>query len=325
MKWFRRYWPYALLVILVAGNLTVWVERQQIADWWRLRNYQAPATIAQLASDDTMTPAARHLFYVNHPVLENKQDFNAHCADKSEQTAVLGCYHGNRQGIYIYSVSDPRLAGVEQVTAAHEMLHQAYDRLSSGDRKHVDQMLQDYYDHGLTDQDIKAKMDSYKQQGADVINELHSVLGSEVANLPPSLETYYKQYFTNRAKIVAYAQSYQAEFNQRKAQVAQFDAQLAGLKDRISSNKTDLSSKLKSLQTKENQINQDAANRDQAQYNADVAQYNSMVDAYNNELSATHSLITQYNDIVAQRNAIAIQEQQLQEALDSRLTPTQKQ
>ncbi len=325
MKWFRRYWPYALLVILVAGNLTVWVERQQIADWWRLRNYQAPATIAQLASDDTMTPAARHLFYVNHPMLENKQDFNAHCADKSEQTAVLGCYHGNRQGIYIYSVSDPRLAGVEQVTAAHEMLHQAYDRLSSGDRKHVDQMLQDYYDHGLTDQDIKAKMDSYKQQGADVINELHSVLGSEVANLPPSLETYYKQYFTNRAKIVAYAQSYQAEFNQRKAQVAQFDAQLAGLKDRISSNKTDLSSKLKSLQTKENQINQDAANRDQAQYNADVAQYNSMVDAYNNELSATHSLITQYNDIVAQRNAIAIQEQQLQEALDSRLTPTQKQ
>jgi hypothetical protein len=262
---------------------------------------------------------------VNHPVLEDKQDFNAHCSDKSEQTAVLGCYHGNREGIYIYGVTDPRLAGVEQVTAAHEMLHQAYDRLSDKDRQYVDQLLQNYFDHGLQDQDVKAKMESYKQQGADVVNEMHSVFGSEVGNLPPALETYYKRYFSDRAKIVTYAQSYQAAFNQRKAQVAQYDAQLAGLKDRINSNKTDLSTKLSALRAKDNEINQDVSNKDQNQYNTDVTQYNSMVDAYNGELSTTHNLISQYNDIVARRNAIAIQEQQLQEALDSRLTPTQKQ
>jgi hypothetical protein len=325
MKWFRRFWPYALLVILVAGNLAVWIQRQQIADWWRLRNYQAPASIAQLASDDTMTPYATHLFYVNHPVLEDKQSFNMHCADKSEETAVLGCYHGNRQGIYIYDVTDPRLAGVEQVTAAHEMLHQAYDRLSSKDRQHVDQLLQNYYDTGLQDQDIKAKIESYKQQGADVVNEMHSVFGSEVGNLPPELENYYKQYFTNRAKIVAYSSSYQAEFTRRKDQVAQYDAQLSGLKDRINNNKSDLNTKLNALQALQKQISQDVTNKDQNQYNADVSQYNAMVEAYNSELSTTHGLITQYNNIVAQRNDLAVQEQQLQEALDSRLTPTQKQ
>lgn len=325
MNWLRRFWPYALLVILVAGNVTIWVQRQQIADWWRLRGYSAPADVAQLASDDTMTPYAKHLFYVNHPALESKQSFNDHCADKSEETAVLGCYHGNRQGIYIYDVTDPRLSGVQQVTAAHEMLHQAYDRLSSSDRKNVDQMLEDFYNNQLQDQNIKDKIDSYKKQGADVVNEMHSIFGSEVVSLPQPLENYYKQYFTNRQKIANYAQSYQAEFTRRKEQVVQYDAQLAGLKDRINTNKSDLNAKLNTLQAKEKEINQDVSNRDQAKYDADVAQYNTMVETYNSELAETHSLISQYNSIVATRNDLAVQEQQLQEALDSRLTPTQKQ
>lgn len=325
MKWFRRLWPYALLVVLIAGNVTVWVERQQIADWWRLRNYTAPANIVQLASDDTMTPEGTHLFFVNHPVLEDKQAFNAHCADKSEETAVLGCYHGNRQGIYIYDVTDPRLAGVQQVTAAHEMLHQAYDRLSDSERKRVDVLINNFYNTGALSTDLKTKIDNYKKQGADVTNEMHSIFGSEVGNLPAELETYYGQYFANRAKIVAYSDSYQAEFTRRKEQVVQYDAQLAGLKDRINANKTDLNVKLSALQTKENVINQDVASRDQAAYNADVATYNAMVEAYNSELNTTHNLITQYNDIVNARNEIAVQEQQLSEALDSRLTPSQKQ
>jgi hypothetical protein len=325
MKWFRRLWPYALLVLLVVGNLTIWIERQQVADWWRLRDYQAPASIAALASDTTMTGYAKHLFYVNHPVLESKQAFNDHCADRSEETAVLGCYHGNRQGIYLYAVTDSRLAGVRQVTAAHEMLHQAYDRLSSKERMHVDQMLQDYYDNHLTDIEVKGKLESYKKQGADVLNEMHSIFGSETRTLTPQLENYYRQYFTDRQKIVTFSEAYQAEFTRRKEQVVQYDGQLAGLKDRISGNKSDLNDKLRELKSKEKQINEDVASKDQARYDADVSAYNVMVEAYNSELSTTHTLIEQYNQIVGARNDIAVQEQQLQQALDSRLTPTQKQ
>lgn len=325
MKLLRRLWPYALLVILVAGNATIWIERQQVADWWQLRNYQAPSAITALATDDTMTDTAKHYFYVNHPLLESKQAFNVHCADKSEETAVLGCYHGNRQGIYLYAVTDERLNGVRQVTAAHEMLHQAYDRLSSADRKWIDRMLQDYYDHDLRDEAIKTKLDSYRKQGADILNEMHSIFGTEILNLPLPLENYYKRYFTDRQKIVVYAESYQAEFSRRKEEVVQYDAQLAGLKDRIDANKSELNAKLSELKSREKQINQDVANRNQAQYDLDVQAYNVLVEAYNKELSSTHSLIEQYNQIVATRNDIAVQEQQLQEALDSRLTPSQKQ
>jgi hypothetical protein len=99
MKWFRRLWPYMLLVVLLLINGIAWSERQNIADWWRLHNYQVPQDIAQLASDTTMTPYAKHLFYINHPSLETKDSFNQHCSDESKETAVLGCFRGNRQGI----------------------------------------------------------------------------------------------------------------------------------------------------------------------------------------------------------------------------------
>src|SRR5512141_104233 len=107
------------------------------------------------------------------------------------------------------------------------MLHQAYDRLSNSERKRVEALVNNFYNTGALSADLKTKIDNYKKQGADVANEMHSIFGSEVGNLPAELEAYYQQYFTSRAKIVAYSDSYQAEFTRRKEQVTEYDAQLA--------------------------------------------------------------------------------------------------
>ncbi len=321
MKWLRRYWPYLVLVLLLATNAGVWIKREQITDWWRLRNYQPPQEIVQLADDATLTDRGKHLLYINHPSLENKEDFNMHCADKSEETAVLGCYHGDRQGIYLYAVTDERLAGVRQVTAAHEMLHQAYDRLSTEERERINKLLEDFYKNGSLNQDIKAKIDSYTKQ-VDVVlpNEMHSIFGSEVRDLPSELEEYYKRYFTDRSKVVGFSESYRAEFTRRQELIKQYDAQLSDLKKQINTNKTNLESKMTFLKTKEHEIDQDVANGDQAKYVTDVQAYNATVQSYNTQLTSTRSLIDRHNEIVGLRNEIAVQEQQLQQALDSRLT-----
>lgn len=325
MKWFRRFWPYTVLVLLVVGNATIWMQRDAIADWWKLRDYTPPANIVRLADDATMTDLGKHLFYVNHPVLEDKKAFNDHCSDHSEETAVLGCFHGDRQGIYLYAVTDNRLEGVRQVTAAHEMLHQAYERLAGNERERIGKLLQDFYDNGLKEEDVKAKIDSYKKDNnADLTNEMHSIFGSEVRDLPAELESYYKQYFTNRLKVVAFGEAYQSEFTRRVELVEQYDAQLADLKAKINTNRSDLSAKLAYLDSKEKEVNQDLSNQDQAKYQADVRAYNQMVEAYNTQLAQTRRLISSYNDIVEKRNDLAIQEKQLQEAIDSRPTPSQK-
>ena len=124
MKLARRILSYVLLVLLLATlGLLVW-KHDEILDMVAARNYQPAAVISQYVADTTMTSVAKRLFYANRPAVEDKEPFNVHCRDTEAEVATLGCYTGNRQGIYIYNVTDARLNGVQQVTAAHEMLHQ---------------------------------------------------------------------------------------------------------------------------------------------------------------------------------------------------------
>jgi chromosome segregation ATPase len=213
------------------------------------------------------------------------------------------------------------LAGVEQVTAAHEMLHQAYDRLSSKDRTHIDALLADYYQHHLTNQAVKDKIDGYPDDAAVRVNEMHSIFGTEVRDLTPELETYYQQYFTDRAKVVSYAESYQGEFTKRQQDIAAYDQQLSSLKTQIDSSESDLQSTQTSLGNERQLIARYPKSKDPSGYNALVQSYNLMVDSYNNKIATTKQLISRYNDLVTQRNAIAVQESELQQALNSQLTP----
>lgn len=318
----KRY-QYAVLafVLVLLGLLTT--QHQALQDWLRLRDYTAPASVAALASDDTMTAKTRHLFYVNHPVITASNDFTSHCPAGSEKTVVLGCYVGNDSGIYVYAVSDPRLRGVEQVTAAHEALHAAYRRLSTGERKKVDDMLTGYYQHDLTDQRIKDTIAAYqKSEPNDVVNEMHSVFGTEVPNLPAPLEQYYKQYFTDRSKITGYTASYQNEFKSRQDQVATYDTQLKDLKQQIDSHESQLDQQKASLDTQSKQLQSERNSGQIAAYNSGVLVYNQSVNAYNALLQGTKNLISQYNDIVATRNSVALEEQQLAKELSAGALPS---
>ncbi|HSX07861.1 MAG TPA: hypothetical protein VLG11_03115 [Candidatus Saccharimonadales bacterium] len=322
MRTTRRLIGTALLLAVIAGGALLYANRYQIYDWARLQNYQPPAAISQLASDDTMSPYAQHMFYVNRPDLTtDKTFFNQKCGNK-EQTIVLGCYRSAETGIYLYDITDPRLAGVEQVTAAHETLHAIYERLSSKQRASVDTMLLDYYNNNLQDQRIKQNIDLYKKiEPNDVVNEMHSIFGTEIASLPPPLENYYKQYFTDRQKIAQYAADYEGAFTSRQNEVAADDTQLAAMKKQIDADNQDLTQRQQALIAQKSQMDAELNKGQTAAYNAQVAPYNAAVDAYNNEVAALKTLVAQYNALVDRRNAIAIEENQLTQALSSQATP----
>jgi len=314
----RQLGSAAALVLVLGLGAALWWNQDYLKDWLILRSYQAPTQIAQLASDTSMTPYAQRLFYVNRPEVEQRDSFNAHCHNESEhEAAVLGCFLGDREGIYVYDVTDPRLAGIQQVTAAHEALHQAYERLSPSERTRVDGLLQAYA-KTITDQGLKDKMALYqKTEPTEVVNEMHSVFGTEVASLPPALETYYKQYFANRQKIVSYHAQYRAAFDERAAQIAAYDKQLAVLKPQIDAKRQDLDTREKSLKQQRSQLDSELASGHVDAYNAGVAPYNAAVGAYRQAVAEANSLITAYNKLIDERNSIAVQEQQLIQAQDS--------
>lgn len=317
----RRILAPVIVLALLAVSVT---HVRAISDYVRLYNYHPDVVVEQLADQTTMTPEARRLFYINHPAIDDRNSFNTECNEQGEQTIVLGCYHSVDRGIFVFHVTDARLNGVEQVTAAHEMLHAAYDRLSTSERKKIDSELQNFYDTQVHDQRIRDTMAAYqKSEPNDVQNEMHSIFATEIGTLTPDLEAYYKQYFTNREAVVQYADSYQQEFTSRQDQVKNYDAQLAGLKTQIDQNTASLKSQETDINTMQRQMESDKSHGNTEAYNAQVATYNAKVNQYNNLIHETQGEISQYNQIVATRNSLALEVRELTQSINSSLSPIQ--
>jgi len=269
-----------------------------------------------------MTPYAEKLFYVNKPQIIGGQTFTQSCPLAVEKTVILGCYQSGDRGIYLYKVTDERLKGVEEVTAAHEMLHAAYQRLSSKERNRVDTLLQNFYFQELKDQRVKDTVAAYeKSEPTELPNEMHSIFATEVASLPAELETYYQKYFRNRSAVVAYTAQYQQAFTSRKDQVAAYDVELKNLKQTIDSNQADLLSRRGTLQSLQNQMERLKSSGKIAAYNSQIDTYNADVSGYNELLDNTKQRIKNYNIIVEKRNAIALEERQLSQAMSATALP----
>ena len=312
----RRFFP--LLALLGFGLVLSlgWLQRYAILDWWRLRNYDPPARIVQLADETRMSEEGRHLFYVHHPELNDRVAFNENCTI-DEESIVLGCYVAG-EGIYLFDVSDPRLAGVHQVTAAHEMLHAAYSRLSHRERKHIDELTASFY-RTLADDRIRKTIAAYEKRDPSVIaNELHSILATEVETLTPELEDYYRRYFTDRTAVVAYSKAYEAAFQERKDKVAAYDAELDALKAEIELKDASLETMSAELNTERERLDGLLAQQEYEAYNAGVNSFNARVRTYNATVNQVRSLIDRYNRLVAERNAVALEENELVKAIDSR-------
>lgn len=304
------------VVLPLLAGYVIWSYRFDILDWIVLRDYVPTAEVERLAAEVGMSDHGRRLYYVKDPQISSREEFVTQCAN-AEQTIVLGCYNG--VSIYIFDVSDPRLYGVKQVTAAHEMLHVAYDRLDSDERSRVDTLTQAAFTR-INDSRINELVKSYeKTEPGQVPNELHSILATEVRNLEPDLEQYYSRYFTDRSLVVTLSENYQKVFTDLKNQVEKLDADLSLRKSDIDRREKVLAGQAESISTQRAQMEAYLASGQNNAYNQLVPSFNAKVDTYNQGIAALQRLITEYNAIVEQRNNLGIEQSSLAESLDSRL------
>lgn len=319
MRFIKKLVAILFVGLIVAAPIAVWRNHYAIADWYALRDYAPPAKVVALANDTAMSDHGRKLFYVNSPDIDDKTAFNQDCTIP-EATIVLGCFSVER-GIFVLQVDDPRLAGVEQVTAAHEMLHAAYERLNSKEKAQVDGWLEAAFTQ-LNNTRINKTIDGYRSRDPEVVNnELHSILGTESRDVGPELEAYYKRYFDDRSKVVGYSEQYEQVFEDIKAKVDTYDAQLKELKQEIDAQQASLDIEYKRIgETKATMEAYLEADNISA-YNARVPGYNSSVRAYNAALSVLQAKIEQYNNIVKERNSLALEQRELVQAIDSKAIP----
>jgi uncharacterized protein YukE len=314
----KRLKRYLVMIATIAVAIVGIRFTQEIGDWGKLLTYEPPPEIAKLATSATMTDAARRLFYLNQPTIETTKSSLNLCKG-SEHTIVLGCYVTTK-GIFLQAVTDLRLQGVMEVTAAHEMLHAAYQRMSVFEQTQVNQKLRGVLNTLANARIIKLVSTYESQDPRSVDSELHSIFGTEVRDLSPELETHYRRYFTDRLSLVALSERYEGIFttlkNKSKTLGQQLQTQnqaLEQLADRVKQEGNMVESERSNLQAA-------IAANPSSDYSSRVSAFNDRVRNYNQLVIQLKEQTASYNQLVTERNSINREEKSLFESLENKST-----
>ena len=309
-------------VLLLLATLAVVHYRQLIVDAYAYYRYQPNDEVALFAENTGMNERGKFLFYASQPLLQDAKDFRDSCDRKEASSVVLGCYNG--QTIYIYNVTDERIRSIRETTAAHEMLHAAYQRLSQKDREHVNGLLEAEYTILQSNQDLADRVSLYdRTEPGERLNELHSIIGTEIQTISPELEEYYRQYFTDRSKVVALHEQHDTVFTQLRSRAEELRGQINKLNDTIQSKTSAYTADVVNVQKEVSDFNQRAQSGNFASQ-SEFAKERQILLAKSNALEVArqeiNSEVDLYNKLVTELNGIATETNTLNESLDSHVT-----
>lgn len=305
-------------MMIVALSAVGILYGQRVIDRVQASWYHPTAQMSAVTERLQLTSRGTDVFYATKPIVEAKTEFNNNCHSEERTAAILGCYYRDR--IYLYDIKNTKLDGTLEVTAAHEMLHAAYQRLNFLERAKVDQMVENQYAKLKNDENLKEVMKYYEkaEPGAE-INELHSILGTTVAQLDPELDSYYSQYFKDRAKVVSLNAAYNKVFGDLKRQAAalktKVEAAEPGIKEDLASYETDL----KQIESDIASFNEQAKNgafTSRSAFNATRAALLARVDALNARRDAINARVAAYNDDVSALNALSTEASELYKSIN---------
>ncbi len=229
-------WTAAALVLAVgAAGVVAYVNRDQIQDYFLARNFTPSERVQSITEAVNFTAPGERIFLASQPTVGGREDFGHWCAnvDHAEEGHILGCYADER--IRLFEVSDDRLEGIVEVTAVHELLHAAFARMTSQDRALLSKHLREAYEERIVDdKEFEERMSVYAELSSRAFaNELHSVFGTEVADIPESLERHYAKWIHDRSEVVEWHDSYHRVFTQLSAEAENLSAELESLRGHI--------------------------------------------------------------------------------------------
>lgn len=319
----RAISTFVVGLVLVCLALFVVLQRQLIVDYADYYTFKPTSEIEGIVKRAQLSDSGRFIFYATQPRVEDSQKFNASCERKEERTAVLGCYDNDR--IYIYNVTDQRLDGIKEVTAAHEMLHAVYQRMSVDERERIDRLVEAEYEKLSNNPDFAERMAFYaRTEPGERDNELHSIIGTEVSNISPELEKHYNRYFSNRSKLLELFNSYNNLFVQIDKQAKQLAAELDRLSAKLDSEIASYNAKIKALNEKIADFNQRASDggfSSVAAFNSERRVLEQQADAITAQRASINQDAARYEKLRQEYNDTITTSGDLYKSIDSTLAP----
>ena len=315
-----------VLLVFIVATVFGWWNYRFIVDFISYVQYHPTEAVTTIVNRDQMTDGGKFLFYASHPSIEDRSAFNQACERKESGTAILGCYSNAR--IYLYNVTDEKLDGIKEVTAAHEMLHAVYERLSSSEKKKINALIDTEYEKLKSNPDYAERMAFYERtEPGERDNELHSIIGTEVLSISSELEAHYAKYFHDRSKIVGYYDAYNSAFMSLAKQAKDLSSQLDSINAQIKVASQQYNIDVKALNADIDSFNQRATSGgfdSQAAFATKRQALLSRVDSVSAEREAINTLINNYNTLSTQYNGIVTQSNSLYKSIDSSLAPAPK-
>ncbi len=303
---------------IIALAAWLFLNRQYVIDLISVWSYQPSSQVAAIEERAQLTEKGRFAFYATKPDVLDADNFNNECPRQEVGNPILGCYTSTGR-IYVFDLTDPQLDGMEEVTAAHEMLHSAWQRLGETEKKRVEALLEAAYAKN-DDAELKTRMEYYQRtEPGEFTNELHSILGTEEANLGDELESYYQQYF-DRANMLALHGIYKEFYTGIKIQADDLFAKMESLSASIDAKSTAYDQAVAQLSADINSFNAraDAGSfSSTAQFNAERRLLMSRSNTLQQERDSINNDIATYNVYYEQYNQIAKQLQILNDSMDS--------
>ncbi len=241
-----------------------------------------------------MTAEARTLFLDARPRIESAVEFGSNCRNKSG-AHTLGCFLvvkdcqtgglssgcSTRTQIHLLRIDRPDAHDLVYVSAAHEMLHAAYEKLPPDGRIRIDRELEaalPQLDKCRVDTNLGAYAD---RVGSDRLSELHSVLATEFAVLPPGLQSHFNRYFSNRQLVVS---AHDRTLGNREQEIC-------GLRSRLDQLEGQIGSIRRQMQQLRSSDNIPA-------YNALVPRINALVREHNRAADTHNRRVREYNRLL---------------------------
>lgn len=308
-----------LVLVYVTAIVAVVINHQVIADWWFLQSYRPDPQISALADRAYLSDDGRRHFYVSNPEINDKKEFNSNCP-VLEKALVLGCYSGRQ--IYVLEIGRSELEGVMEVTAAHEMLHAAYDRLGTKEREDINGQLLKAYE-SIDNPKLRELIESYEASGGEELayNELHSILPTQVKDLPENLEDYFRQYFNDRQKLVGLYAEYESVFLDINRRIDSKKSRIEALRSRIDTQENFIGQLKQQINDINSRMQALRRSNDTEGYNRLVPRQNALVEEYNTAIHYHRDIIEQHNKLVNEVNDLVILQNDLVNSMDSRYEP----
>ncbi|MEW4354369.1 hypothetical protein AB1I63_05650 [Streptococcus pneumoniae] len=317
MKTRKKRWGWLLIllsaVLLVSGYVTY-------QDYQILHHpeHTFSSTVVALEKELDLTDQGKRIFYATNPQIEQAEVFYRSAPKRTEQLLVWGYYLSGVDEIHVLANQKPELAGIEEVTTAHELLHAAWERLSAEERQNVGAELRMVYEK-LKTESFENLMTLYeKEEPGQFENELHSILGTEYGELSSKLEEHYAKYFKNRSKLVSLKQQYGATFEAMEQQIKQLQADIEKLKEKIDAAQVTYEAHREALDTAIAQFNNRAASgsfTSQADFQAERSNLLAEQAAVDTESDTLNQWIEEYNTKVQELNTSAQQHQEFYQSI----------